>query len=182
MADEFDPKVSQRYRDLSADVPPEALDQAILAAARRAGDKPHAPLVTPAGRHRWYFGLAAAAILLLAVAVTVHMEPRPDGEAVVSDGAPATRPQPQVRQAPREREERAADPAVRPAPAPVPERAESQSGPSAEAKALARLAETPEQWLERIAQLRKEGRSEEADRQLAEFRKRYPDYPIPEKK
>ena len=36
--------------------------------------------------------------------------------------------------------------------------------------------ETPEAWLERIATLRKEGKHEEADKALAEFRKRYPDY------
>ncbi len=41
-------------------------------------------------------------------------------------------------------------------------------------------AETPEQELERIARLRREGRHEEADKALAEFRKRFPDYRIPE--
>jgi TolA-binding protein len=40
--------------------------------------------------------------------------------------------------------------------------------------------EAPEKWLERIAQLRKEGRHDEADKALAEFRKSYPDYKIPE--
>jgi hypothetical protein len=144
MADERDPQVSARYRELGAEEPPEALDQAILAASRRHRAK----------RQRWYFGLAAAAVLLLAVTVTVQMEPGPDPEAVVAN----------------------------PAPAPMRERAESQSRASGEAKAFARPAETPEQWLERIAQLRKEGRNEEADRQLAELRKRYPDYPIPDKK
>jgi hypothetical protein len=34
----------------------------------------------------------------------------------------------------------------------------------------------PEVELERIARLRAAGRDEEADRALAEFRKRYPDY------
>ena len=41
-------------------------------------------------------------------------------------------------------------------------------------------AESPERWLERIVQLRKEGRHDEAEKQLAEFRKRYPDYKVPE--
>ncbi|MDH4190602.1 MAG: hypothetical protein OEW21_10390 [Betaproteobacteria bacterium] len=40
--------------------------------------------------------------------------------------------------------------------------------------------ETPERWLARIVQLRDEGRSKEADEGLRQFRKRYPDYPIPE--
>ncbi len=68
-----------------------------------------------------------------------------------------------------------APPAAAAAPAP-------QAAPAArdEVRALARsnVAELPERWLERIAELRKHGRDEEADRQLAEFRKRYPDYRI----
>jgi hypothetical protein len=37
---------------------------------------------------------------------------------------------------------------------------------------------TPEQWLADIEELRKLGLDAEADAQLAEFRKRYPDYPL----
>lgn len=40
--------------------------------------------------------------------------------------------------------------------------------------------ETPEKWLERIAVLRGEGKHEEADKALVEFRQRYPEYRIPE--
>ncbi|HEX5091509.1 MAG TPA: hypothetical protein VFV84_02345 [Burkholderiales bacterium] len=43
------------------------------------------------------------------------------------------------------------------------------------------VAETPEQWLERIAKLREAGRDQEADDSLAAFRRRYPDFVIPEK-
>ena len=39
-----------------------------------------------------------------------------------------------------------------------------------------RAASTPERELERIAELRRLGRDEEADKALAEFKKRYPDY------
>lgn len=39
---------------------------------------------------------------------------------------------------------------------------------------------TPERWLEHIAELRKAGRDAEARASLVEFRKRYPDYPIPD--
>src|SRR5829696_1320004 len=91
MTDERDPKVSQRYRELPGAEPSRELDQTILAAARRATDKPHAPLVTPVGRHRWYFSLAAAAILVLAVAVTLHVErqqPDPELAAVPTTSAP----------------------------------------------------------------------------------------------
>jgi TolA-binding protein len=36
----------------------------------------------------------------------------------------------------------------------------------------------PEQLLERIAELRQQGKHEEADKALAEFRQRYPEYRI----
>ena len=89
MTDERDPKVSQRYRDLPGEEPSRALDQTILAAAHRSLDKPHAPLVVPAGRHRWYFSLGAAAILVLAVAVTLQVErQQPDPE--LTDAASAS--------------------------------------------------------------------------------------------
>jgi len=39
---------------------------------------------------------------------------------------------------------------------------------------------SPERLLERIAELRREGRHSEADQLLAEFRQRYPDYRISE--
>src|SRR5260221_11512749 len=87
MADERDPKLTQHYRELEAIGPPAELDRKILDAARAAAS-PHAPLVAPAGRHRWYYGLAAAAVLVFAVALTLHMEgERPDPEAA-APGAP----------------------------------------------------------------------------------------------
>ena len=39
---------------------------------------------------------------------------------------------------------------------------------------------SPEKALEQIAELRKQGKHEEADKALAEFRKRYPEYRISE--
>jgi hypothetical protein len=39
---------------------------------------------------------------------------------------------------------------------------------------------TPQTWIEDIRKLMKEGKSEEAGEQLAEFKKRYPDYVLPE--
>jgi negative regulator of sigma E activity len=67
-------KISRRYRELAREEPPREIDEAILAAARRATDVRPAPLVVPSGRRRWYFPLAAAAVIVLAVAVTVHVE------------------------------------------------------------------------------------------------------------
>jgi hypothetical protein len=232
MAEERDPKVSKRYRDLASEEPSRELDQSILAAARRAHDRPHAPLVTPAGRHRWYYAFGAVAILVLAVAVTVQIErQRPDPELASDAPVPQAskedpqkaesgftpEPAPKRHQAPRElardaapespaigaaasrqeqkaqeqKPEARADSAPRPMAAPgVPAESRSDENtlgaassppqPAARARMAEQAAEPPERWLERIVQLRKEGRHEEAEKQLAEFRKRYPDYKIPE--
>jgi hypothetical protein len=125
MTDERDPKVSQRYRDLAGEDPSRELDQTILAAAHRAADKPHAPLVVPAGRHRWYFSLGAAAILVLAVAVTLQLErQQPDPELAVPP-APATKAEPRMRAERRPGyapdPPRPAAPVAKPPPAPAPQ-------------------------------------------------------------
>jgi hypothetical protein len=248
-----DPKISQRYRDLPREEPPRALDDAILAAARRAAETRPAPLVVPSGRRRWYFPLAAAAVIVLAVAVTVHVErqqpdveiaeaplaaPPPLAPSVLEEQpAPAQVPKagakrelftPDPKPAADARELRAkrdAEPPAdlqkaqqaptSPAPAPAasarapaqdavsgaresaradvakpaaPMRQESSvrasSAPSAAPAAVGALGAfayaSPEQWLQGIDDLKRQGRHDEAEKQLAEFRKRYPDYRIPE--
>ncbi len=241
MADELDRKISRRYRELGDEEPPRELDQAILAAAHRAADRAHAPLVAPAGRHRWYFAFGAAAILVLAVAITVQLERQPDPEALPpstvsvppdradhfygsaekeSKGQGQVEPSkpladagpPPVRERRKARPQQAA-PAVSPAPEVKPQaaeeaRAEIQNAPAAaparraeappaaaptpeettrpqakvqEGRVVASVAPlTPERLLERIAELRREGRHDEADKALAEFRQRYPEYRISE--
>ena len=264
MTEERDPRISQRYRSLGSEEPSRELDQAILSAAHRAADRPHAPLVTPAGRHRWYFAFGAAAVLVLAVAVTVQVErQQPDVEALqerflfdkeqhkedkraepakqveppkpLSDAA-----QPRARVARKEQAQQQPPPAASPpaevrpqpsvevqstpAPAPAPEKREQSAAvidmtspppgtaPEADRRARAdmqppnevqrraepqaaaaprasvlqgRVAASPapeshERVLERIAELRKEGQHDEADKLLADFRQRYPDYRISE--
>ncbi len=44
--------------------------------------------------------------------------------------------------------------------------------------ALPRDRRPPEEWLAAIAELRRQGRTAEADASLAEFRRRYPNYPL----
>jgi hypothetical protein len=232
MAD--DPKLSQRYRELPREEPPRHLDDAILAASRRA--------VAGKKRH-WYVPLAAAAVIVLAVAVTVHVDrERPSEEVALSQAeqkafvpdpkpaAPAQEapealakrdvaPRPLRREAPAaapaaptaqpEAERRAQEAAVADArqadEAAMKERrseaaassramASAQRAPAAAAakpapQAGARLdgltisavsPPSPEQWLLAIDDLKRQGKHEEAEKQLAEFRKRYPDYLIPE--
>ncbi len=206
MSDERDPEVSRRYRELGSEEPPARLDYSIISAARRAVEHPHAPLVTPSGRHRWYFSLGAAAVIVLAVAVTYQIQqeqPDPYAESVRQQepapaAAPAESPPKPAADAarPARRERRSAVPPVF-VPEPPPQTQDSQryeAQPSAPvqssgapaARSLAKpmqapaAAETPEAMLERIAELRKQGKEDEADRLLADFKRRYPGYPIPE--
>ena len=189
-------KISQRYRELPREEPPPHLDDAILAAARRATASRPAPLVAPTGRRRWYFPVAAAAIIVLAVAVTVHVERQERDFEVAEYGAkdaPAAS-EPQVASSPERSEDRLArrermeqpaeQPAAPPAAAAVRESARAdaalRSERIVEQKVAGLAAASPEQWLQGIADLKRQGRNEEAERQLAEFRKRYPDYRIPE--
>lgn len=187
MADERD--ISQRYRELAREEPPRHIDDAILAAARRAA--------APRAR-RWYIPLAAAAVLVLAVAIAIQVDQRqPDTEALVS--APPEQKQESFSQDPKPAPPPAESPAAvagsresraerQDAPlrdllkAPAAEPASPQ--PSARAELSAKVGElapaSPEQWLQGIMDLRRQARDVEADQQLAEFRKRYPDYRIDE--
>ena len=204
-----DKQISERYRELGAEEPPRHVDEAILAASRRAVHVHPAPLVPPTGRRRWYFPVAAAAIIMLSVAVTWHMQveegPDPNGY-IASDPAAVEQRAAEPMAEQKQKLERQAPFAASPSPAPqaapqaappvaasrMEERAR-ESAPAAGARApeaaradraLSRVGEQatepPEKWLERIAALRKEGKHEEADKALEEFRKRYPDYRIPE--
>ncbi len=194
MAEEREPQVSRRYRELGSEEPPRALDEAILAAARRS----------VSSRRGWYVPLAAAAVALLAVGIALHVErEKPDAELMT---APSD-----ARQAPAEVKQEQPPPAVQPEPrlqsgkrsandvareatpevsgrqsAPRQPESERRFGfsreeaPAPKAAQADALEETPERALERIAELRKQGRHEDADKALAEFRKRYPDHRIPD--
>lgn len=245
-----DEKISQRYRELGAEEPPRALDEAILAAATRSARSLHGS-ARPWSR-RWVVPLSLAAVIVLSVTVTLRIqherpgieapappakesvpaspapqvkEPAPTAAAPVADAQPKPKVEGQLNAAAgapaRERPAKpasqdepkpfapplrdqapAASPAAAVAPAPaaavssradVARGAESsvagavaqQAGPvqalAKRAEAQVNLqAETPERELERIAELRRQGKHDEADKALADFRKRYPDFRIPE--
>jgi len=193
MADERE--ISARYRELAREEPPRRVDDAILAAARRAA--------APRAR-RWYLPLAAAAVLVLAVAVAIQVDRgEPDPEAVVSapaqPGAAVEERKERERQKPKTesfeapstplRDLQKAPPPQPASPPPAAARADAAQAPAppelrAGAKLSAKIgaleSASPEQWLQGIMDLRRQARDVEADQQLAEFRKRYPDYRIDE--
>jgi len=201
MTDERDPKLESAYRALGAEEPPRALDEAILAAGRRT---------TLPWTRRWAVPLSLAAVLVLSVTVTLRIQHEQPGiESPVSAPAPAPAPAsaPAKREVAKAQEpvKPAAEPAAparsgKPVSRPDAEafprlsrdraaaqerRAEAHSPapavPPAQAQSLAKqAAPTPEQELERIAGLREQERHDEADKALAEFRKRYPDFKIPD--
>lgn len=101
--------LSKAYRDASGERPPAALDEAILAASRRAvGAGPRRLGWT----RRWGAPLAAAAVLVLAVAVVFNLQDEPEIARFKEAEAPAAMPAPELGRAqlePRDRD--AAQPA-----------------------------------------------------------------------
>jgi hypothetical protein len=93
---EWEAILARRYRESSAEQPTADLDEAILAAARRAaGAGPRVAGEAPGRRgrfraSRWSAPLAAAAVIVLAVALTVMLEREPE----VTDLGGAARQQP----------------------------------------------------------------------------------------
>lgn len=190
MADpERDARVAERYRALGREEPPRALDEAILAAARRR-------------RLRWAVPVSIAAVVVLAVGVTlrVQIEERKGAEDIALSPQVIQAPAPADEGARQSRRDSAPVPAAAPPPVALESRApaappiaarklEAPAGAAADraepaGRASAGVAvgkisappETPEQWLERIGKLRDAGKARAADESLAEFRKRYPDY------
>ena len=72
-------------------------------------------------------------------------------------------------------------PAAKPAPRPAlgATAADGSAPPTSSAAVQPYTNQPPEKWLEQIAELRKQGRLEEARASFADFRRRYPDYPLP---
>lgn len=206
--DQRDEEVSRRYRELNAEEPPPALDAVIRAHARRAVEarstRPWyfslaaAAVLVLAVALTWNVEREAPDMVAVTSAPPAAPVEKAEEKAEARD-APAPEPvrrrasKPKVEDSAGERElakQQAPATAAAPAPmqAPAAEMRADQAQPRPQLGAAARsevmrqqaFAETPEQWLERIAKLRAEGKHDEADKALAEFRKRYPDFRISE--
>jgi hypothetical protein len=167
-----DATLERAYRALAKEEPPPALDAAILSAARRS-------VTRPSLARRWGVPVSLAAVIMLAIGVTLEMRHEKPGVEVAAPAAPEA-----LRAAPAPAAPPPAAPAEAPtAPpvaaqlAPAPKAAAKREAAGATADVMAK-AHDPHAELERIAKLRAEGRDEEADRALDEFRKRFPHYRI----
>lgn len=103
--------------------------------------------------------------------------------AAAPAAAPAATPETKAMRAPAQPEAaKPATPMASPPPAPQvkPEAKPAFTPAPAPQKTLRDADLPPEKWLERIEDLRKQGRLDEARASLTEFRKRYPDYRLPE--
>lgn len=180
-----DPLVQQRYRELPREEPPSGLDAAILAAARGEPELHPAPLVAPTARKRWYVPLAAAAVIMLSVIVTLQLQHEPPDAELAIPGYPSPGPgeQPESRAPAVSRPAPAAAGSPAPQPQAATTRADAKRGSAQRSESAAKPVQEdlpPEAWLARIAELRRAGRHAEADESYAAFRRRHPDYRIPE--
>lgn len=202
MAEPRDDDLARRYRALGREEPPAALDEAILAAAREAAPR--------RARAQWWGPVSVAAVLVLGLGLVLRMQSEQPGVETSAPASEYAMPAPAeppaaVQQAPAPAQQAPAaappPPALQRPPAPMMKREASPSeAPAPQAKRMqpsaaddaalpkrmeppamaAAARETPEQQLERIARLRGEGRHEEADKVLEQFRRAHPDYRIPE--
>ena len=121
------------------------------------------------------------------------LTPSPPAQTPFPNSAPAQlsqaqpTPPPMAQPAPKPTARPEAKPAFAPPPPSVQPMAKPESrenAPAAAADSLSKLERKaelpPDKWLERIEELRKQGKLEEARATLAEFRKRYPDYRLPD--
>lgn len=191
-----DQRVSDLYRTGASEQPSTDTDETILAAARReAGAGPRS--FRSSRPPRWMVPASVAAVLALTVGLSLVARHELEPDRASLPAAPAVREAPMREQAP------AADRSSPEPAASAPESMRFRGSPAAKkaAEAPANSAgvaapteavpqpgnvpgETkplaPEEWLQRILQLRKEGRVKEASESLQEFRRQYPDYKLPD--
>lgn len=167
--------------------PPAALADAVEQPAPAERAKPSDTAERPQAARRGVAEPALAAVPAPPDRAAASREASaPAGAAIESRSFPAETasvPQPAVASPPPAAAKAAADrierlESVGPATARSP--APAVSPGMARLKAASPAAEAPEPWLQRIRQLLREGRLEEARKSLEELRKRHPDFPLPD--
>ncbi|MGH8727097.1 MAG: hypothetical protein ACREV9_02815 [Burkholderiales bacterium] len=185
---------SRIYRDTSSEDTSPEIDAVILAAAHR--EVKAKPRRFAMGS--WGVPLSAAAVLLVSATLTLIVLDEPESP-VASPPASEDKALAKLERQDQVREG-LGDLKAETAQAPKKDRATNEpsarfetraksapagqaapSAPEMETDAIARLEEdSPEKWLGRIEKLRTEGRVEEAEKNLARFKERYPDYLLPD--
>ncbi len=197
---EHDPDISALYRKTGDIAPPASLDEAVLASARRAIHQ---------RRQRWILPLSTAAVLMLGITVLLKINSEwqpgdalersapapamPEEKAETSAGvlakkaAPAS-PEPQAlravppQQAARAKTEIAESLGATTDTAPMADSTIQE----AESPVIAGMAQTeqkvlePKPWIEKIRKLIEAKKPNEARKEMEAFRKRYPDYKLPD--
>lgn len=186
-----DAQVSRLYRQYSSAEPSLAVDRRVLAAARAAlADR---PVRSRGGWQRWRTPLALATTLALSLTLALLHERPPaelDDQAKGRGAAEQASPKTSDQAAPAEakRESLPTAPVAEGAATGSRDEARLQSAPPPAARAaapelaksLADRARSPTAWLEEIRALRREGKVDEAERQLREFRRAHPGYALPD--
>ena len=186
-----DPELSALYQTTPKVEPPAALDTRILSAARAAvAPRPVSILSRFHSFRFWAAPVALAATLMLAVGLTPLLYQASEQSALRDMQTPPAAKSAAEADAGNRQELKAADRALPAAPAPAAsslslpmERRKADSLQSAPASVKEEAAQplpaprSPEAWLAEIAELRRQGRTAEAEARLAEFRRYYPDYP-----
>lgn len=189
---EFDPDlaaVQSDWNGLEQAEPPDLLDQAVLNTARRHLERPR-----PRRSLRWLGAFASAAVVVLALAIVVRQDqqgpvppvPGTDGFRMDRD-TPAPAKTKQERKLMMQDEPAEAQPELRridpAAPAAASEavqiRREESQLHSLESFEEDAARPDPEAWVARMLSLRAAGRLEELEAELADFRRSWPDYPLP---
>ncbi len=186
-----DPELSALYQATPKVEPPAALDARILSAARAAvAPRPVSMLSRFRTFRFWAAPVALAATLMLAVGLTPLLYQASEQSASLDMQTPPAAKSAAEADAGNRQELKAADRALPATPAPAAsslslpmERRKAdplQSAPASikqEAAQPLHAPRSPEAWLAEIAELRRQGRTAEAEARLAEFRRYYPDYP-----
>jgi hypothetical protein len=196
--DEFEAYLRRRSmlsgRKLESLEPPAALDDIVLARARRAIETP-----SPVPRYqapRWAFpvGLAATILLCMSVLLNISLNMRrhsaelthaakvvaqAPADASPTAGAPASPAADAVSAPPAARvpAANAARSAAAAQYAPAPPAAAAEPAPGS-GMARGRQAADPRAWLKRIESLRAQGKAEQAEAEWKRFRQAFPAYPV----
>ena len=180
-----DPQLSALYRRTRRPEPPPELDLAIRQAAHTQARH---------RRRRWLVPLSSAAAILLGATLTLQVidlekpleqdiapASLPVMEAADTDAPAAPAESLRMQKSVPTARFQSAAPSSAPMPAPTKEQEEHLDAVEMkkELTALPLKPEAPETWLSRIRSLAAEGNREEAKKQLTEFRRRYPQFPLP---